>query len=489
MERKTILLMSLLIFLVAVLQGIALAKESPLTAQEKKEFFVGEQAETHWHEMHGEWLNTFHHPTEWWTNTLDVRFREVYAENYTTMTQEGANNYAHYQRYRTRWGSKFNLHDNIDFNMRLTWEFFTWDKPDSRDSAVDFDEMIFDHFNLEFRDVFDMPLKIVFGRQDIILGNGWLVAEGTPADGSRTIFFDAIRATYDWQEMDTVLDVIYIQQWDEEDTWLQPINHRAKGRHLTQGQDERGIIAYATYNGLENKTLEGYYIYKEGRTSDYWGARRGGVDMELHTFGGALRGKLDENWSYSTEGAIQGGQKDRDDQFAFATNNRVQYAFHDKYKNKVFLDYEFLSGDEAGTSKDEAFDPLWGDYPQLQRGGDLPIYVWSGETGHLGEMTNFHRFGVGHEFVPFEKWTMQTLYNIYWADENTLGGRADTLAGPNYSDNGNLRGHMLTGYLKYKCCKNLSAHLLMDYFMPGDFYDSSSRDHALFLRFNIQYGF
>ncbi len=40
-----------------------------------------------------------------------------------------------------------------------------------------------------------MPLTATVGRQDIIEGVGWLVMDGTPLDGSRTVYFDAARFT------------------------------------------------------------------------------------------------------------------------------------------------------------------------------------------------------------------------------------------------------------------------------------------------------
>ena len=61
----------------------------------------------------------------------------------------------------------------------------------------------------------------------MILGQGWLVADGTPApcDGSRTFYFDAARFTVDLAEK-TKLDLIYITQHPNSDWWLKPINDR-----------------------------------------------------------------------------------------------------------------------------------------------------------------------------------------------------------------------------------------------------------------------
>ena len=100
--------------------------------------------------------------------------------------------------------------DDIDFNMRLVWEFRVWDHPTRKNQHIDFDEILFDRFNLTMRNMFDMPLTGVIGRQDIILGKAWLVLDGTPLDGSRTIYLDAARFTYDWEEKDTKIDMIYI---------------------------------------------------------------------------------------------------------------------------------------------------------------------------------------------------------------------------------------------------------------------------------------
>ncbi|AQT70225.1 hypothetical protein STSP2_03431 [Anaerohalosphaera lusitana] len=435
-----------------------------------------------------DWLDKFHNPTEGVELGLDFRFREVYAENYTTLDKDfpAADNYAHYQRYRTRMSGKFNLSPDVDLNTRLVWEFFTWEKPSTRPQSTEFDEVLFDRLNFTFRNAFDMPLTIVVGRQDIILGNGWLVLEGTPADGSRTIHFDAVRATYDLQDEGDKLDLIYVQNYDKENKWLKPFSYN-DARHFTQGQDERGAIVYWTNKLGPKAQTEAYYIYKEDRRSPRAAATV--PNAEIHTFGGALQDAIDQNWSYRAELAKQFGQKGQTDLNAMAFNGRLKYSFNNECQSAVFMDYEYLSGDRPGTGNDEAFDTLWGDYPQAQRGGDLPIYVWVGESGNLGQMTNFHRLGFGHYFKPHEKWSLETLYNLYWADDNTLAAGATGGGGfPTYGS-GRFRGQMFTAYLKYRCCAQLNAHFLVDYFVPGDFYADNSRDHGLFARFNVQYTF
>ncbi|HEV56331.1 MAG TPA: hypothetical protein ENN87_02395 [Phycisphaerales bacterium] len=466
--------------------------------------YVGQRDTEHSH-LTGAWLDTFHNPMDGVTMGLDLRWREIYGRNIVSLNeQQGDGQAAHHNnawvrgRYRMRWNSKFELASDLDFNMRWIWEFDRWDNSFTKDSSVDFDEIVPDIFNITWRNAFDMPLTLVIGRQDIILGNGWLVLDGTPADGSRTIYFDAARATYAPTE-DRSLDIIWIQNYDDEDKWLQPINHRESWRHATQYQDERGLIVYLTDKSLiPNTQVEAYYMYKQDDASD-WAKhnaanRVAGRDDEIHTLGGALQGKLDDNWSYRAEGAMQFGSKENattgryDTLQAYGFNSRATYAFHDERNSSFHVDYEYLSGDDPGTSANEQFDPLWGEWPQYNRGGDLPAYLWAPEAD-LGEVTNLHRLGLGYTFDLAPKWTLQTDYNLMWADQNTRGGVTHPALGTTFNSDGKFRGQMLTGYLKYRCCKQLSMHFLMDYFQPGTYYDGSTQDHAVFLRFNFEYTF
>ena len=441
----------------------------------------------HWHDVDSDFMKTFHNPMEGVEMGLDIRLRQVYAEN---MFME--EDVWRYGRYRTRWSTKWSLSEDIDFNTRLVWEFRAWDEPDNQglhtdlDQEVDLDEHIFDHMNIQIRNAFDMPLTLTIGRQDIILGTGWLVLDGTPADGSRTIYFDAVRGTYELSDA-TKLDVIYLQQYDNEAKWLKPFDHE-DSRHVTNSQDEKGLIFYLT-NKAGDQQREVYYIYKKDEPSEYSHAVSVG-DAEIHTIGGRLSGKVDENWSYSTEVAKQWGKRDEQSMKGLGTNNTLTYAFNDDRQSKVFFMYEYLSGDDPTTASNEKFDTLWGDWPQSGRGGDLQSYVWAKE-GAVGEVANLHRVGAGYSFKPADAWTMLTQYNLMWCDENTFGGTTRGAA-PNatsYSTGGNFRGQMLTGLLTYQCCKNFRTQFLLDYFMPGSYYDNSSQDGAMFGRVNVEWTF
>lgn len=457
----------------------------------------------HWHEMDSEFMQRFHHPTDWLEMGLDIRLREVYAHNMFSLNDDwgdasGENwNQWHWQRYRTRWSAKVKLSEDIDFNTRLVWEFWGHCKPEQgfapfdpffANQNYDYDEAIFDHFNVQIRNAFDMPLTLTIGRQDIILGTGWLILEGTPGDGSRTIFFDAIRATYDLSDT-AKLDLIYLQQYDDEEEYIKPFNHHAvqDRRHLTQKGDERGFIFYLTNKVDSGQQQELYYIYKDeeasGWSRDYSDSAQ--QNAVIHTIGGRLAGPLGDHWSYSAELAKQFGDRNDRTLQALGANTKLTYAFHDENQSEMHVGYEYLSGDDPDSSADEQFDTLWGDWPQYQRGGDMQSYLWTFE-GALGEVTNLHRLGIGHSFKPSDVWTVATDYNLMWADENS---EPAANGGMNFDSSDNFRGQMFSAIATYSCCKKFKTHFMLDYFVPGSYYDSPSNDPACFARVNMEWTF
>jgi hypothetical protein len=304
-------------------------------------------------------MDKFHNPMEGVKMGLDVRLREIYARNIFSLndsfgdgagwgTGEGNWNNYHWQRYRTRWSTKWAIDEDIDFNTRLTWEFWGHVAPDEsfssflNEKSYDFDEAIFDHMNIQIRNAFDMPLTLTIGRQDIILGTGWLILDGSPADGSRTIYFDAVRATYDLSETSR-MDLIYVQQYDDEAKWLKPFNHGAVDdrRHTTQYQDERAAIAYWHNKLTDIHNNELYYIYKNEENSDYAKSiGRKGNDADIHTMGTRFFGNLDDNWSYTAEIAKQWGDRNGNSLRALGGNSKMTYAFHNDIKQEIHFGYE-----------------------------------------------------------------------------------------------------------------------------------------------------
>lgn len=258
-----------------------------------------------------------HNPTPWFSMGLDERFRIEAGENWDTLNDDSTTHQWWYERYRTRWWTKSALSEDVSINTRLTWEFRTYDEPHAQaiaatdefqkyDRNMVWDEALFDWLNVNIKNVGGMPLTATLGRQDIIEGVGWLVMDGTPLDGSRTVYFDAARFTYDWAETSSKLDLIYVSQAAESDRWLQPICD--KDRAVTE-QDENGAIFYLTNTSLKPTQLEAFFIYRSDNPIDnqtqltniapFWGTK-----AETYTFGGALSGNPAERWKYRAEAAV-----------------------------------------------------------------------------------------------------------------------------------------------------------------------------------------
>ena len=470
MELRRIMLV--IGFFVALISGIVMA------AEEEKP-------------VADDWLSDFRNPCPGVEMGLDFRFRTIVARNIDTLDTDASQNKWNFQRYRSRWWTKWMLSDDVDLNTRMVWEFRTWDEPSRKPQHTDFDEILFDRLNVTMRNMFDQPLTGVFGRQDLILGIGWLVLDGTPLDGSRTIFSDAARFTYEFEGKDTKLDMIYIDNAAASDRWLKPVNDR--NRILTE-QDERGAILYLTNQSVENRKLEAYFMYKNDNPIDILPGALNSPGLwsrkaEIFTFGGAVSQTLNENWNYRVEGAIQTGDKSdatadlstgtMRDLEAYGTVSNLEYLFNDSYDSSAHVGYEYCSGDDLGSSDNEQFDPLWAEWP---RWSELYIYTYSKET-MIAESSNLHRVNIGHKFRPNKQWQICTDYHLLWADENTIQPSS------RFSDNSKFRGQLFTCWAKYRFSKKLFGHLLGEYLIPGSYYQKSYRDGAFFLRFNIEYTF
>lgn len=173
----------------------------------------------------------------------DVRLRQIY-DNNLALDKNSPGSERLWQRYRGRFSATIAPAKNIDVTARIAWEFRNYIKPKggagdySRD--FDLDEAIIDVLNVQLTDPLNLPMRLTVGRQEMRLGDGWLVFEGTPLDGSRTIFFDAIRATVDLAERRSIFDVIFIDQQADSDR-LTPIDDRER---VLTNQNERGLIVY-----------------------------------------------------------------------------------------------------------------------------------------------------------------------------------------------------------------------------------------------------
>jgi hypothetical protein len=405
----------------------------------------------------------------WMTWGADERLRWEYRVNATTLNGDADNTEYSYQRFRTRlWTSirpfePFGVaKDQLDLgiNARVVWEFFNYCQPEYRNGIPDSDAT-FDNLNVTWKKVLGLPATIVAGRQDIRLGDGWLVLEGTPLDGSRTTYFDAIRLTVDPDEKNK-LDLIYIENKADTDMYIEPFNDI--GRVIAEN-DERGIIAYWSNKSLEKTQIDGYFIYYHAEEVD-----SSNTNADIYTVGSRVAGALDDNWKYRAEGALQFGNNEGTSICgAYGVNSRLTYEFNDDRKSAAYLGYEIRSGDDDARKN---FNILWGRYPQWS---DLYSGYLDTMEGPPAASENYHRVNLGYTFKPSAKTTLLANYNLLFAYENNMSAAG-------FSSDGCLRGQLVSGLLKYDFNEHLSGHLLGEVFFPGDYYTKDKNDVAFFGR-------
>ncbi len=407
---------------------------------------------------------------------FDFRARQIFQENVFTLNNDTPNTDWDWQRYRLRGGLTFTPVKNFDINARVTWEFRNYNK--FANPTLDWDKSyaLFDKLNITWKNVLNLPLTITAGRQDIIMDSAWLVLDATPGDGSRTIYFDAVRADYTFKEINSVLKVIYLDQGAEAEYMLPTWKSADVTKHYLIEENQKGGIFHFTNKSIKNTELNAYFMTKktEARTATGWTGT-------TNLFGGRFLVRPTANWQMYAEAAVQKGDRNQKDISAFGANGALTYKFNDSHANALSAEYEYLSGDDPNTANDESFDLMWGRWP---RWSELYIYTMYPENGRIAQITNLQRVGGSWTIKPTPELTFLTYYHLLFANENPAGLTKDpTLV----SENGSFRGQLFTGKLSYNFAKHIPGHILVEKFIPDDYYTPEHQDSALMIRFEIGY--
>ena len=467
-------------------------------------------------------------PASWINWGGDLRVRNEYYNNGLSLGVPGGVGLGFgtvhsqdYFRFRGRIGMTLFPSNDVTLNVRLAAEprdFLEHSTFDTyyNQAGTQWRYGIFDTLNVRWRNVLGLPATLTVGRQDIFLGDGFLVGDGTPEDGSFTTFLDSARLTYKLDQQKTTLDFIGIIQDARPDGWLPTLGPSTSlgsvpgPEPLTlTDQNEKGAILWVNNKSLSYANFDGYFIYKH---DDILNApvQTFGDNADLYTVGGRVAGSLRDHWKYSAEGAYQFGQKQEPDLNmgganpwlpasaqttgfrnvdAFATQEKLTYQFKDTWNDQLSLSYEFLSGDNPNTKNDEMFDVLWGRWPQWSELYNIYSYV---QETRVGQTANLQRVGPTWTLDPTSKLEFSSSYFALFAvqdaptrDLNAVFFGSRTSAGEPFSGTGDFRGHYFQNVLKYKFNQHISGHLWSEFLLPGDFY--IHRQGMAFLRAEIMF--
>ena len=423
-------------------------------------------------------------PVSWLSWGADLRIRDEYFNDMLTLNPTARKHEQNMIRIRGRLWTSITPVENLSFNARIADEVREWTKPagytpmagltslDTGRTGLDMREGIIDNLNAEMKNVGAVPLTIKVGRQDLFLGDGWLVGDGTPFDGSWTYFLDAARLTYDLKDQHTTFDVIGIMQDGYDDGWLPTIN--PQHLYLTE-QNEKGAIAQIANSSMKAANLTGYFMYKHDNALNGIPAKYHPDSGDIYTVGGRVNGLLCDNLKYWAEGAYQFGRKQDPSVHypeivsgyrhmdAFGVNSKLTYMFKDKLNNQLTCSFELLSGDDPKSNNDEMFDVLWGRWP---RWSEIGLYSYAAET-RIGQEANLIRFGPTWTFNPIKDMEFSaSYYALFTMTDVPTREASPTL----FSHNDNFRGHFASAMLKYKFGPHMNGHLWSEFLFPGEYY-------------------
>ena len=413
----------------------------------------------------------------------DLRIRQEILDNIPNGVFTEDNNYF---RIRPRiWGEA--KYKNFRLYTRWTDEFWHFNNPSDRDINEWPNELVLDNLYLDANDLFDGWLDLRVGRQDLVYGKGRVILDGTPYDGSRTIYMDAVKASINFdEEKKNVLDLLAIYNNNHNEIALGGVDGGERELNtIVPGSkylDEWGGGAYFKSKEFEEMPFDLYWIYKRETK-----AKLGGMTLtgrRFHTVGARLMPKYTETLSSEFEGAFQFGEKDNgEDTSGYMGYAGLRYDPAVEWKMKPFanIGVYYLSGDDSRGQGDEdsGWNPTWSRWPQISELMVLGNWFNNG----AGYWTNLVYPHLESGFNISKVHKLFASFGPMYTDETDGAG----------GDSGNLYGYLGTICYDFPIFTdvfgredkrgNLFGRLQAEVLEPGDYYEP---DHtAYFLRWQL----
>lgn len=289
-----------------------------------------------------------------------------------------------------RWRGDYAL--NIKFANE--WQKFIAHR-DQRSSYTWPDELVLAGLYFEAKNLFDDSLDLRVGRQDLMGFGSWRIfGDGTPGDGFRTFYTDALLATWRITPEHTLRLFGIVQEPENFLALGPPHGTKYPERQLNQrevaaeGSLESAVGLYHTTTLVDPAApLDLYAIWKREEDYRYRNATRPG--RSIWTQGVRFRPGLGQKIAAEIEAAFQTGRTDDGrDICAWMFYSQAKYTF----PRAPFLPVQpwlgggffALSGDSdpnQGTVTD--WNPLWGRHPYFSE-----LLLW-GQINYVNGMGNW----------------------------------------------------------------------------------------------------
>lgn len=415
-------------------------------------------------------------PDPWkitWEVGAEERVRSE-AQNNSFDFNGNADDHRLWYRFRTRAWGKATIGTRGEVSVGLNNESREIVHPDT---PFKWDEVIFESLYVDWK--LDPAVSARVGRQNLMRGEGFVLFDGTPGDGSRTAYFNAADVTFGWKK--SKVELIGISD-PKQDEYLPVINDRDK--YLVEW-DEQAVGLYYTGRDLPRTAIDGYVFWKSEK-DDFRAVTNAQFqgDRQLGIIGGRVVQQLPEGFSVTAEAAGEFGQEKPKPGFAggdkdIAAWGGYAYAkktFPSSWKPSFQVGWIGMSGDDPKTARNEAWDPLFSRWPKWS---ELYIYTQASEKG-VAYWTNLSMWQAEVLASPTKYLSLRGTYYYMGAFEPFAGN-------PKVYGKGTKRGDMVQARADVTFSTALKGHVLYEYLKPGDFY--AGRDSAYFLRFELIYSF
>jgi hypothetical protein len=335
---------------------------------------------------------------------------------------------------------------NLEVLGKLTNEFRVYLAP--KTTPFSWNESFFDNLYVKWTIPGRVPFAITAGRQDINLGEGFVIADGTPGDGSRSYYFNALRVDAGLAKGHTL--TAFAHATEETDRYLPVIN--AVPRMLAE-QSERALALY--YSGMFGRTrVDAYAVRKTGDVSDLLSPVR------IDTFGARIVAPLAKPLAFTAEAAYQTGTTDDYGRSAYGAIAHFDCDLTGTpgFLKSFVLGGILLSGDDPFTSRVEGWDPIFSRWPKWS---ESYIYTLAQES-RSAYWSNLSAFYAQLAIDLGERVDGHVMLMPMGAD------RPERFVYPGFNSRG--RGTLCRARLNYKLSRYLTGRVIWEHFDPGSFY-------------------
>ncbi len=335
------------------------------------------------------------------------------------------------------------------------------------------DALFEDRFDLrqgyiELKNIFELPLTVLVGRQELSYGEERLVGGFNWSNVAQS--FDALRLRHENENFK--VDIFAAQKVITEDDHFNERDHK---------DNFYGI--YGTWTKIKNHVVDVYTFIRDTENARRFSRAEAPATMDEVTFGTRLKGSYEQGWDYQIEIAGQAGNYGSGDIEAFALISQVGYTFKEcPTTPRLFFEYAHASGDDdPGDGDRGTFDNL---YPTNHL-----YYGWA----DFVSLQNINDFEFGFDFKPIKNLKVICSLHLFYLDEEEdalyNAGRAPIRFDSTAKASSTV-GQELDILAKYKFNNHLWGMLGYSHFFPGSFIEdtgSSQDPDFLYVQLKLKY--